>query len=157
MKDYRIGLGFDVHRFSKKRRPLILGGAKISNSFGLEAVSDGDVLLHAISDALCGIASLGDIGDYFPPSKKYAGIDSKIIARFILAKVTKKFKITNIDVIIAAQIPKLAPHKRRILKSLQSLFKVRDINVKIKSKEGLDILGGRNAISCFAIALAKTC
>ena len=157
MKGYRIGLGFDVHRFSKRNRPLILGGVKLSNSFSLEAVSDGDVLLHAISDALCGAASLGDIGDYFPPSKKYVGIDSKIIAKFILAKVTKKFNIANIDVIIAAEKPKLVPHKKRILKSLQSLLKIRDINVKIKSKEGLDILSGQNAISCFAIALIKKC
>ncbi|MDP2923446.1 MAG: 2-C-methyl-D-erythritol 2,4-cyclodiphosphate synthase [Candidatus Omnitrophota bacterium] len=155
MVNYRIGLGFDVHRFSKKNKPLVLGAMKISRSFGLEAVSDGDVLLHAITDALCGACSLGDIGDYFPPSKKYEGIDSKEIAKFILHKLGKKFKIANIDITIVAEKPKLFPHKKDILKSLKSIFRIRNINVKIKSKEGLNILGGKDAISCFAIALVR--
>jgi 2-C-methyl-D-erythritol 2,4-cyclodiphosphate synthase len=155
MKNYRIGLGFDVHRFSKAKKDLVLGGTKICNGFGLEAVSDGDALLHAISDALCGASLLGDIGDYFPPSKKYQGIDSKKIVSFILGKIRRKFKIIHIDSIIAAEKPKLSPYKKAILNSLRSLFNTADINLKIKSKEGLDILGGKNAISCFAIALLK--
>jgi 2-C-methyl-D-erythritol 2,4-cyclodiphosphate synthase len=155
MNNYRIGLGFDVHRFSKAKKDLVLGGVKICNGFGLEAVSDGDVLLHAISDALCGASCLGDIGDYFPPSDKYKGIDSKEIINFILDKMEKNFRIANIDVIIVAEKPKLLSHKKKILKSLCSILKTRAINIKIKSKEGLDILGGKNAISCFAIALLR--
>ncbi|MEI8348584.1 MAG: 2-C-methyl-D-erythritol 2,4-cyclodiphosphate synthase [Candidatus Omnitrophota bacterium] len=157
MKNYRVGFGFDVHRFSKKNKPLILGAVKIPCDFSLEAVSDGDVLLHAVADALCGACSLGDIGDYFPPSKKYEGIDSKEIVKFILRKSRKKVKIINLDITIVAEKPKLSSHKKNIVKSLKSIFPVHSINVKIKSKEGLNILGGKDAISCFAVVLVKTC
>ena len=154
MMNYRIGLGFDVHRFSKSKKDLVLGGIKICDGFGLEAISDGDVLLHAISDSFC-CASSFDIGDYFPPSNKYKGIDSKEIIKFILNKIEKNFSIVNVDVIIVAEKPKLSPHKKKILNSLRSILKARDINIKIKSKEGLDILGGKDAISCLAIVLLK--
>ena len=85
MKDYRIGLGFDVHKISKRKKDLILGGAKIPSPFGLVAVSDGDVVLHAASDAICGAGALGDIGDYFKPQDKASkDIDSRKIVEFIL-------------------------------------------------------------------------
>lgn len=155
MNKYRIGFGFDVHRFSKRKKALILGGIKIPYPFGLKAVSDGDVVLHAISDALCGFSCLGDIGDYFPPAKQYAGIDSKKIAAFIVNKIVKRFKIINIDVTIVAQRPRLIPYKKRMTGSLKRIFSTPDINIKIKSKEGLDILGGKSAIACFVIVLAK--
>ncbi len=158
MKDYTVGLGFDVHRFSKKKRPLILGGVKISSDFGLEAVSDGDVLLHAISDAVCGACLLGDIGDYFPPQEASSkGINSCDIAKFILKKIKNKFVITNIDVTIIAEKPRLSKHKKEITKSLRKIFRIKAVNVKIKSKEGLDILGSKKAISCLALAVAKKC
>ncbi|MCM8819402.1 MAG: 2-C-methyl-D-erythritol 2,4-cyclodiphosphate synthase [Candidatus Omnitrophica bacterium] len=157
MTDFKVGLGFDVHRFSKKNTPLILGGKKIKNTRGLEAISDGDVVLHAIADAICGACSLGDIGDYFPPSKKFIGLDSKKIVEFILKKINKKFKIINIDVIIIADKPKLAPFKEKILDSLKKIFKVNQINIKIKSKENLNILGSKNSISCLANCLVKVC
>lgn len=158
MKDYRVGLGFDVHRFSKKKRPLVLGGVEITSDFGLEAVSDGDVLLHAISDAICGASSLGDIGDYFPPTDtKSKDIDSRKIAQFILGKIKNKFSIVNIDATIITEKPRLSAHKRKILKSLCKIFHSKAINVKIKSKEGLDILGSRKAISCLALAVVKKC
>jgi len=152
---YKIGLGFDVHRLSKKKRDLILGGVKIPSNFSLEAVSDGDVVLHTIADALCGACSLGDIGDYFPPSKKYERIESVKIVKFILDKIKRKFRIINIDIIIVAEKPRLAPFKKRILKSLAAILGTKAINLKVKSKEGLDILGGKSDISCFAIALLK--
>jgi 2-C-methyl-D-erythritol 2,4-cyclodiphosphate synthase len=157
MEKNRIGLGFDVHRFSKRKKDLILGGVLVPYRHGLEAVSDGDVVLHAVTDALCGASSLGDIGDYFPPSRKYQGIDSRVIVKLILKKIEKKFKIKNIDVTIVADKPRLMPHKKNILKSLKNIFKLKEINVKVKSKENLDILGGKDAISCFAIALLEKC
>jgi len=156
MKGYKIGLGFDVHRIDKKGKGLILGGVKIPCSFGLAAVSDGDVLLHAIADSLCGAAGLGDIGDYFPPSeKKSKNIDSKKIVKLILEKVGKTLKIVNVDAIIVADKPPLAKHKAKIVKSLKSILESRAVNLKVKSKEKTSILGGKGSISCFALVLMK--
>jgi 2-C-methyl-D-erythritol 2,4-cyclodiphosphate synthase len=157
MKNYRIGLGFDVHVFSKKKKPLVLGGYVVPDAPGLEAVSDGDVVLHAVCDALLGAASLGDIGDYFSPDDpKCRGIDSKNICVFVLKKISKKFKIGNIDITIIAEKPRLIKHKPGMVKSLKNIFKT-GVNVKIKSKEGLNILGGINAISCVAAAALTKC
>ena len=158
MKGYRIGLGFDVHRLSKRKKDLILGGAKILSPLSLIAVSDGDVVLHAISDALCGAAGLGDIGDYFPPQEERSkGIDSKEILNFILKKVRRNFTIGNLDIIIVTDKPRLYSYKERITKSLKKLLLTTKTNVKIKSKEKLNILGSKNSISCLAfISLRKT-
>lgn len=151
----KFGLGFDVHKISKKKRPLTLGGVKIPCSFSLTAVSDGDVLLHAACDALCGAAGCGDIGDYFPPNDKGSkDIDSKKIAGFILGKFRKKYILSNLDVTIVAQKPRLVPYKVKISASLKKIFDCSSVNVKIKSKEGLDILGGKNAISCLVLVSA---
>lgn len=156
MSKYRVGLGFDVHRFTKSRKDLILGGVKIPYFRGLKAVSDGDVVLHAVSDALCGALCLGDIGDYFPPgSKKSKNINSKDIVKFILEKIDNKFNIVNIDVIIITDKPRLLSHKGRIHESLKEIFSISVLNLKVKSKEGMDILGGKDAISCFATVLIK--
>jgi 2-C-methyl-D-erythritol 2,4-cyclodiphosphate synthase len=152
MKNYSIGLGFDVHVFSKKKKPLVLGGYPVPDAPGLEAVSDGDVVLHAVCDALLGAAGMGDIGDYFPPDNpKCRGIDSKNICVFVIKKISKKLKVNNIDITIIAEKPRLVKHKLAIKKSLKNIFKI-DANVKIKSKEGLNILGGVNAISCVVAA-----
>lgn len=152
----RIGFGFDVHRFSRKKKYILLGGVKIDCGFGVTAVSDGDVVLHAVCDAILGAASLGDIGDYFPPTKeKSKGIKSIDIAGFVMKKIRGIFNIENIDITIIADRPPLSSHKKKMVKSMNKIFKVKNINIKIKSKEGLDILGSRNAISCFAVSLLK--
>ena len=154
--DYRSGLGFDVHKFSKKKKDLILGGVKIPSDISLDAVSDGDVLLHAVSDALCGVGCLGDIGDYFPPeSKSSKGISSRKIIEVILKKLGNKFKLLSADIIIITDKPRLVTYKAKILKSLKNILSTSNINLKIKSKEGIEILGGKNAMSCFANILAK--
>jgi len=150
----RVGIGFDLHNLVKVKKDLILGGVKIPSIYGLKAISDGDVVLHAVCDAICGVACLGDIGDYFPPSsKKSKGISSKDIVKAILAK--KKIKILNIDITVIADKPKLVSYKSAILKSLKNIFKVKAVNVKIKSKEGRDFLGSKNAISCVALVLGQ--
>jgi 2-C-methyl-D-erythritol 2,4-cyclodiphosphate synthase len=155
MKNYRVGLGFDVHRFSKKGKGLVLGGAKIPCAFRLEAVSDGDVVLHAATDAVCGAACLGDIGDYFPPKeKKSKGIDSSRIAGFILNKIKGKYQLLNLDIIIVSEKPRLVKYKKAICASVKKIFNTDCVNIKIKSKEGLDILGGKNSMSCFVLAFA---
>ncbi len=156
MNNYKVGLGFDVHKFSHKKREFKLGGALIPSNISLEAVSDGDVLLHAVSDAICGACLLGDIGDHFPPqAKESKNIDSKKIVEFVLGKISKKFKIVNIDITLISEKPKLFPHKKKILSSLKKIFGMKDINLKIKSKEGLDILGSKKAMSCFALVVMK--
>ncbi|MDP8289627.1 MAG: 2-C-methyl-D-erythritol 2,4-cyclodiphosphate synthase [Candidatus Susulua stagnicola] len=158
MKDYSVGLGFDVHRLSKKSKDLILGGVKIPSVFSLIAVSDGDVVLHAVSDAICGASGLGDIGDYFSPqAKESKGIDSKEILNFILKKINKNYRIGNLDVTIVTDKPRLLIYKEKITKSLKKLLKIAKVNVKLKSKEGLNILGSKNSVSCFAfISLKKS-
>ncbi|UCG35694.1 MAG: 2-C-methyl-D-erythritol 2,4-cyclodiphosphate synthase [Candidatus Omnitrophota bacterium] len=153
-KQLRAGIGFDIHNLIKAKKDLILGAVKIPSLYSLKAVSDGDVVLHAICDAICGVACLGDIGDYFAPSSRRSkGISSKDIVKVILAK--KKIKILNIDVTIITDKPKLVFYKRAMLKSLKKIFKVEALNLKIKSKEGRDFLGSKNAISCVALVLGQ--
>ncbi len=153
----RVGFGFDVHRIIKAKKALVLGGARIPSVFSLKAVSDGDLVLHAVSDALCGAAGLGDIGDYFlPQNKESKGIDSKKIAAFILKKVSKKYRLVNLDLVVVADKPRLFAHKRAMLKSLKKIFTQAKINVKIKSKEKLPILGAKNSISCLALAVVAS-
>ncbi|MCP4652786.1 MAG: 2-C-methyl-D-erythritol 2,4-cyclodiphosphate synthase [Candidatus Omnitrophica bacterium] len=155
MSKSKIGLGFDVHRFDKNKRGLLLGGYKISRARSLLAVSDGDVVLHAVCDALCGAASLGDIGDYFPPDcPKSKGIKSLDILKFVLAKI-KKYNLINIDITIIAEKPKLSIHKPKIVASLRRILKTKNVNVKVKSKEGLEILGGKDAVTCLAAVLIE--
>lgn len=153
----RVGLGFDLHKFDLKKKKIVLCGVKIDCGFGLKAVSDGDVALHAICDAILGSACLGDIGDYFPVnSKKSKGISSKKIVEDILGKIKNEFSISNIDLTIVAQKPRLVKHKKKMVESLEKIFKI-PVNVKIKSKENTDILGGIDSISCLAVANLKKC
>lgn len=157
LNNYRIGQGFDVHSFAKiKNKKLILAGIEVASDLSLEAVSDGDVVLHTISDAILGAACLGDIGDFFPPQdKKSQNLDSKQILKFVLAKLKGKFKLVNLDITIIAEKPRLVSYKNKMKESLEKLLSCKEINIKIKSKEGLNILGGIEAISCMAIALLK--
>ena len=158
MKSIAVGFGFDVHRFTEKKKQMILAGICINCGFGIKAVSDGDVVLHAISDAILGAASLGDIGDYFPPrDPALKGIKSTLIVKEVLKKIRNRFKVNNIDTVIVAQKPRLSPYKKKMLASLKRIFGTKDINVKIKSKEKLNILGGVNCISCFSVATLKKC
>ncbi|MCF7917089.1 MAG: 2-C-methyl-D-erythritol 2,4-cyclodiphosphate synthase [Candidatus Omnitrophica bacterium] len=154
MEKYRVGLGFDLHKISEEKQFLLLGGFKIDCGLGLIAVSDADVVLHAIADAICGASSLGDIGDYFPPSdQKNKGIDSKKIVNSILAKIKNNYKLVNIDITIVSERPRLVAYKKEILQSLKDIFKIEDINLKIKSKEATEVLGGVDAMSCLAAVL----
>ena len=151
---YRTGFGFDVHRFTSEKSDLVLGGITIKYPMALEAVSDGDVVIHSICDAVCGAACLGDIGDYFPPEDNASrGISSTEIACAILEKISGKYTLANIDVTIVAERPRLASYKKEMTESLRAIFKIPDINIKIKSKEKLDILGGLDSIACMTVVL----
>ena len=135
----RIGQGFDLHRM-KEGRPLMLGGIEIESDKGEDAHSDGDVLIHALIDALLGSKALGDIGTYFTPSDmKYKNMDSKLLLKETLK--LSKFEIINIDCNIILQRPKLGPHILKIRESLASLLNIDVSNISVKAKTAEHILG----------------
>ena len=116
---FRIGHGFDVHRFGGEG-PCILGGVKVPYEQGLIAHSDGDVLLHAISDALLGALALGDIGHFYPDNDpKYLNIDSRILLKDVYQKVLAKgYKVVNLDATILAQAPKMAAYEPKMIENI---------------------------------------
>lgn len=155
---YRIGIGYDVHRLVKRRK-LILGGIKIPSSRGLLGHSDGDVLLHAICDALLGASSLKDIGVHFPDSNPaYKNISSvkllKAVAR-LLKKI--KYTINNIDAVVVAQKPRISNYREKIAKKIaQELdLSLQQVNIKATTTERLGPIGREKGISAYAIALIK--
>ena len=107
----RIGQGFDAHRFAAGV-PLVLGGVTVPHDKGLAAHSDGDVVIHALCDALLGAAALGDIGKHFPDSsERFKNIDSRILLRSVVEKTSERnYQVVNVDVTVIAQEPKLSPH-----------------------------------------------
>jgi len=150
----RVGIGYDIHKLVKGRK-LFIGGIEIPFKMGLLGHSDGDVLLHAICDALLGAISEGDIGDHFPDTEpKFQGIASTelLIKVYELAK-DKGYEISNIDTVIIAQEPKLAAYKEKIKKSIAQILDVREelISVKAKTNEGLGDIGKGEAIACYAV------
>ena len=152
---YRVGIGYDIHRLVEGRR-LFIGGVEIPYDKGLLGHSDGDVLIHALCDALLGALALGDIGEHFPDTDpKYQGIDSSQLLKTVKGLVDKSgFKINNLDVIIIAQSPLLMPFKNQIKKRVCLLLNLEQnvLNIKAKTNEGLDAVGHSEAISCFANA-----
>ncbi len=136
----RIGHGYDAHRFQSGRR-LVLGGVDIPHEFGLEAHSDGDVLIHALCDALLGAAGLGDIGKHFPDSKvEFKGIDSRILLRQVVVLLEKHgLRIGNVDATVVAQRPKLGGYFPEMRRNLASDMKVNEsqINLKATTTEGM--------------------
>lgn len=154
----RTGIGYDIHAL-KKGRKLILGGVEIPFGKGLAGHSDGDVLFHAIVDALLGAAKAGDIGDHFPSSDaKYRQANSRIFmdkARSLLKK--KNLMVSHIDAVIIAEAPKLAPYKEKIAGSIAKALGIKSSQVSVKAKmnEGLDAIGKGQAMACYAVATVK--
>ena len=152
----RIGFGEDIHRLVEGR-PLILGGIEIPFGKGLLGHSDGDALLHAISDALLGALALGDIGAHFPPSDpSIEGIDSKKILAYCAEIARKKgYEIVNIDANVVTEEPKLRPYVDAIRVSIAATLgiEVARVSVKAKTNEGLGPVGEGRAIRCNAVAL----
>jgi len=138
----RIGYGFDSHEF-KPGVPLIIGGVKLEHPSGLAGHSDGDVLLHAITDALLGAVAAGDIGSFFPPSDpKWKGADSAIFVRESLRQVEKAgYKVVNVDSSLVLMAPKIGPHREAIQKRVAELLGITpgDLGIKAKTPEGLDL------------------
>lgn len=152
----RIGHGFDVHAFGGDG-PVTLGGVKIDYPQGLVAHSDGDVVLHALADALLGALALGDIGHHFPDTDAaFKGIDSRILLRKVFAEVQQRgYRIGNLDVTVMAQAPKLAPHilamRQLIAADLQC--EVSQVNVKATTTEKLGFVGRKEGIAAEAVVL----
>ena len=151
----RFGIGYDIHRLIEGR-PLFLGGVEIPYIKGLLGHSDADVLLHAICDALLGALGLGDIGEHFPDTDpKYQGVaSSKLLARVKELVDKSGYKINNLDVVIIAQEPQLVPFKKPMKENISSLLNIQEevLNIKAKTNEGLDAVGNREAIACYAVA-----
>ena len=152
----RIGHGYDVHRFCDGDF-ITLGGVRIPHKYGLLAHSDGDVLLHALSDALLGAAALGDIGKHFPDTDpQFKGADSRVLLRHVVGIVRAKgWKVGNIDTTIVAQAPKMAPHietmRQLIAEDLQVALD--QVNVKATTTEKLGFTGREEGIAVHAVAL----
>lgn len=154
----RIGHGYDVHRFAENR-PLVIGGVTIPHSHGLAAHSDGDVLIHAICDALLGAAGLWDIGHHFPDTDQaFRDIDSRILLRRVVADLSdRNWAVNNIDATIIAQVPKLAPFipEMKTLLAADMLISDDDINIKATTTEKLGFAGREEGIAAHAVVLLK--
>lgn len=152
----RIGHGYDVHRFGEGDH-ITLGGVRIPHRFGLLAHSDGDVLLHALSDALLGAAALGDIGKHFPDTDpQFKGADSRALLRHVLVQVQAKgYFVGNVDATIIAQAPKMAPHidSMRALIAADLQVELDQVNVKATTTEKLGFTGREEGIAVHAVAL----
>jgi len=154
----RVGIGFDVHKLVRGR-PLMLGGLEIESPLGLEGHSDGDVLLHSVTDALLGACGESDIGDFFPSNDpQWRGATSHTFLRKAMAKVKKaKLVLSNVDTIIVAERPHLGAWKEGIRSSLAGLLDlpIDRVCVKAKTNEGLGPVGRGEAIEAHAVVLLK--
>lgn len=156
--DFRVGNGYDVHQLAAGL-PLVLGGVKIPHTKGCVAHSDGDVLIHALCDALLGALALGDIGQHFPDtSEDYAGIDSKILlARVVTMIRNAGWEIVNVDNTLLAQKPKIAPYVPRMRQTLASVLDlpVEAVSVKATTTERLGFVGREEGIAAYATCLLR--
>ena len=154
----RIGHGYDVHKLVEGR-DLILGGVKIDHKLGLLGHSDADVLLHAVSDALLGAAGLGDIGRHFPDTDpQYKGADSLKLLAIVGQKVAAAgYRVSNIDVTMIAQKPKLKDHIGTMERNIASTLglDVSRVNVKATTEEHLGFTGREEGLSCHAVCLLE--
>ncbi|MCJ0950739.1 2-C-methyl-D-erythritol 2,4-cyclodiphosphate synthase [Mammaliicoccus sciuri] len=153
---FRIGYGYDVHEFDPTRL-LIIGGLEIEHTHGLKGHSDADVLLHAITDAILGAASLGDIGKLFPDTDPaFKDADSKLLLKESYEQVLKKgYKLGNVDATIVAEQPKFRPYIDQMRSAIASVLDVsiEDINVKATTNEKLGFLGREEGIQAQAVVL----
>lgn len=151
LPDVRTGLGWDSHRLVEGR-PLILGGVRIESAVGLDGHSDADVLTHAVIDALLGAAGMGDIGEHFPDTdERWRGADSIALLRHVTTLVAERgWTVTNVDVTVILERPKLSPHKAAMAARIAETLgvDVERVNVKATTAERLDAVGrGEGAVA----------
>ncbi len=155
---YRIGHGFDVHRLAKGET-LWLGGVQIQHTKGTIAHSDGDVLLHAICDALLGALNLNDIGYHFPDtSDEFKNIDSKVLLQKTYQLITDRgYRVVNIDSTVCAEQPKLKPHIPHIKEKIREVLNIQEdvVSVKATTTEKLGFVGREEGISVHAVVLLQ--
>lgn len=156
MSTPRIGMGYDIHRIAEGRR-LVLGGVTFESTWGLDGHSDADVLLHAIGDAVLGAGGLGDLGDHFPPGdprwKDASSVDLLVRIRALLE--AKGLRVLNVDAMVVAEAPKLAPRRAEMLANIAAALgvDVTQVSVKATTNEQLGALGRREGIAAMAVAL----
>ena len=154
----RIGVGYDVHPL-RTGTPLVLGGITIPHDKGSVGHSDGDVLIHAICDAMLGAAALGDIGNHFPDtSEEFRNIDSKILLRNTLELIRgEDFRIGNIDSTVCLQQPRISRYIPSMVQTLTTVLEVEreQLSVKATTTEGLGFVGQESGISAYAVALLE--
>ncbi len=155
----RIGHGYDVHRLVPERA-LVLGGVTIAHTHGLLGHSDADVVLHALCDAILGALALGDIGQHFPDTDaRWKGIDSRELVRTVAGKMTEAgYAISNLDVTIVAQAPKLAPYLDSMRNNIAHDLNTRttQVNIKATTTEQLGFCGREEGIAAHAVVLLQT-
>ena len=156
MTDFRIGNGYDIHALGEGL-PLVLGGVKIPHTKGCIAHSDGDVLLHALCDALLGALALGDIGQHFPDtSEEFRGIDSrKLLERVVVMVREAGWQVVNADLTLLAQKPKIAPYVPKMREAIAPILGVdlSRVSVKATTTEKLGAIGREEGISAYAVVL----
>jgi 2-C-methyl-D-erythritol 2,4-cyclodiphosphate synthase len=154
----RIGSGFDVHAFGAGDS-IVLGGVRIAHSRGVLAHSDGDVVLHALCDALLGAAGLGDIGMHFPDTDPvWKGANSRRFVEAVLEMLkVRKFRVGNVDITLLAQAPKLSPHRLDIRRSIAQMLGVTEnqVNIKATTTEHLGFIGRNEGIAAQAVVLLE--
>ncbi len=154
----RIGNGYDVHKLVEGRK-LILGGVEIPHTKGVLGHSDGDVLIHAIMDAMLGALALGDIGQHFPDTDmKYENIDSTILLRRVKELIQEKgYKVVNLDSIIVLQKPKVKPYieamRKRVAEVLE--IEVEQVSVKATTEEKLGFTGDESGVKSYCVVLLE--
>ena len=157
--DFRVGNGYDVHQLAEGL-PLVLGGVEIPHTKGCVAHSDGDVLIHALCDALLGALALGDIGQHFPDtSDDYKGIDSKILLARVVEMIRGRgWEIVNVDCTLLAQKPKIAPFVPQMRQVLAGILGLPEeaVSVKATTTERLGFVGREEGIAAYAACLLRT-
>ena len=157
--EFRVGNGYDVHQLAEGL-PLVLGGVKIPHTKGCVAHSDGDVLIHAVCDALLGALALGDIGHHFPDtSDEFAGIDSRILLRRVAEMIAGRgWSVVNVDATLLAQKPKIAPYVPQMRQALADVLglPVDAVSVKATTTERLGFVGREEGIAAEAVCLLRS-
>ena len=155
---FRVGFGYDSHRFTTGR-PLVLGGVRVDHEFGLAGHSDADAVLHAVIDALLGAAGLGDIGEHFPDrDEQYRNADSAILTAHAVGLVEAAgYRIANCDVTILTEQPKLGPYKQTMRLKIAELLHVdtTQVNVKAKTNEKMGWIGQAEGLAATAVVLLE--